>query len=213
MGSDYDMGKSRLVTRRDFLKTGALAGAALGVGGALSGSLAACGHHELGQHDSDSSSGGQGREIKIGFVTPLTGALASFGDPGRLVRRAVTAAIKDGLECGDGQAHPITIITKDTQSDTNRAAQVTGDLITNDKRRHDRGGLHAGHLRPGGRPVRGNGEPCVTNDCPWQSYFVGRNGDLRQGFKWTYQSSGAARTSSQSCSTCGPRCRPTRRSA
>ncbi len=43
MASEYDMGKSRLVTRRDFLKTGVLAGAALGVGGALTGSLAACG--------------------------------------------------------------------------------------------------------------------------------------------------------------------------
>ena len=43
MASEYDMGTSRLVTRRDFLRTGVLAGAALGVGGTLTGSLAACG--------------------------------------------------------------------------------------------------------------------------------------------------------------------------
>ena len=40
------------VSRRDFLKMGALAGAALGVGGGLTGALAACGS------DSDSSGGG-----------------------------------------------------------------------------------------------------------------------------------------------------------
>jgi nitrous oxide reductase len=81
MASDYDMGTSRLVTRRDFLKTGALAGAALGVGGALTGSLAACGTTSSGGSSGDSSSGAEGREIKIGFVTPLTGPLASFGIP------------------------------------------------------------------------------------------------------------------------------------
>ncbi len=40
------------VSRRDFLKMGALAGAALGVGGGLTGALAAC-----GGSDSDSSGG------------------------------------------------------------------------------------------------------------------------------------------------------------
>ncbi len=64
------------VSRRDFPKMGALAGAALGVGGGLTGALAAC-----GGDDSSGGGSGDGREIKIGFVTPLTGPLASFGIP------------------------------------------------------------------------------------------------------------------------------------
>jgi len=32
------------------------------------------------------------------------------------------------------------------------------------------------------------GVPCITNDCPWQGYFFGRNGDPAKGFKWTYHS-------------------------
>src|SRR5450756_2017330 len=114
------------VTRRDFLKVGAVAGAALGVGGALGGSLAACGS------SGGSSGGGSGREIKVGFVAPITGPLAAFGVPDQWCVDQWTAAVKDGIKCGDGQVHPVTIILRDSQSDTNRAATVAGDLITND---------------------------------------------------------------------------------
>jgi branched-chain amino acid transport system substrate-binding protein len=31
-----------------------------------------------------------------------------------------------------------------------------------------------------------NGVPCITTDCPWQSYFFGRNGKTDKGFQWTY---------------------------
>ena len=30
------------------------------------------------------------------------------------------------------------------------------------------------------------GVPCVTNDCPLEPYFFGRNGDPKKGFDWTY---------------------------
>ena len=188
MASDYDMGKSRLVTRRDFLKTGALAGAALGVGGALTGSLAACGTTSSSSSSSGSSSGAEGREIKIGFVTPLTGPLASFGIPDAWCVKQWEASVKDGLKCGDGQVHPIKFIVKDTQSDTNRAAQVTGDLITNDGCDVIMAASTADTVPPVADTCEAMAEPCVTNDCPWQAYFFGRNGDPAKGFEWTYHS-------------------------
>ena len=189
MASDYDMGKSRLVTRRDFLKTGALAGAALGVGGALTGSLAACGTTSSDSGSSSgSSSGAEGREIKIGFVTPLTGPLASFGIPDAWCVKQWEASVKDGLKCGDGQVHPIKFIVKDTQSDTNRAAQVTGDLITNDGCDVIMAASTADTVPPVADTCEAMAEPCVTNDCPWQAYFFGRGGDPAKGFEWTYHS-------------------------
>ena len=189
MASDYDMGKSRLVTRRDFLKTGALAGAALGVGGALTGSLAACGTTSSDSvSSSGSSSGAEGREIKIGFVTPLTGPLASFGIPDAWCVKQWEASVKDGLKCGDGQVHPIKFIVKDTQSDTNRAAQVTGDLITNDGCDIIMAASTADTVPPVADTCEAMAEPCVTNDCPWQAYFFGRGGDPAKGFEWTYHS-------------------------
>jgi len=187
-----DMGTARRdgladkkVSRRDFLKIGAVAGAALGVGGALSGSLAACGSSG---GSSSSSSGGTGREIKIGFVTPLTGPLASFGIPDAWCVKQWEAAVKDGLKCGDGQVHPIKFIVKDTQSDTNRAATVAGDLITNDGVDVIMAASTADTVPPVADQAEAMGVPCVTNDCPWQAYFFGRNGDPAKGFEWTFHS-------------------------
>ena len=174
------------VSRRDFLKMGALAGAALGVGGGLTGALAACGS------SSDDSSGGSGsgsgREIKIGFVTPLTGPLASFGIPDAWCVKQWEASVKGGLKCGDGQTHPIKFIVKDTQSDTNRAATVTGDLITNDGCDIIMAASTADTVPPVADTCEAMQEPCVTNDCPWQAYFFGRGGDPAKGFEWTYHS-------------------------
>jgi branched-chain amino acid transport system substrate-binding protein len=176
----------RPVTRRDFLKVGAVAGAALGVGGALSGSLAACG--SSGSSSGGSSSGATGREIKIGFVAPLTGPLASFGIPDAWCVKQWEASVKDGLKCGDGQVHPIKFIVKDSQSDTNRAATVAGDLITNDGVDVIMAASTADTVPPVADQAEAMGVPCVTNDCPWQAYFFGRNGDPAKGFEWTFHS-------------------------
>jgi branched-chain amino acid transport system substrate-binding protein len=175
----------RPVTRRDFLKVGAVAGAALGVGGALSGSLAACGSSSS---SGGSSSGATGREIKIGFVAPLTGPLASFGIPDAWCVKQWEASVKDGLKCGDGQVHPIKFIVKDSQSDTNRAATVAGDLITNDGVDVIMAASTADTVPPVADQAEAMGVPCVTNDCPWQAYFFGRNGDPAKGFEWTFHS-------------------------
>ena len=172
------------VSRRDFLKIGALTGAALGVGGGLTGALAACGSDT----GSTSDGGGGGREIKVGFVTPLTGPLASFGIPDAWCVKQWEAAVAGGLECGDGQKHPIKIIVKDTQSDTNRAAQVTGDLITNDGCDIIMAASTADTVPPVADQCEAMQVPCVTNDCPWQAYFFGRGGDPAVGFEWTYHS-------------------------
>ena len=172
----------RPVTRRDFLKVGAVASAALGVGGGLAGALSACGS------SGSRSSSATGREIKIGFVTPLTGPLASFGIPDTWCVKQWEASVKNGLKCGDGQAHPIKFIVKDTQSDTNRAATVAGDLITNDGVDVIMAASTADTVPPVADQAEAMGVECVTNDCPWQAYFFGRNGDPAKGFEWTFHS-------------------------
>ena len=100
------------LTRRDFLKVAGVAGAALGVAGG-GGVLAAC-----GGSDDGGSSDGEGREIKIGFVSPLTGPLAAFGEADQFCVDQWNAAVKDGIATADGAVHPISIIIKDSQSDT-----------------------------------------------------------------------------------------------
>jgi branched-chain amino acid transport system substrate-binding protein len=193
-------------TRRDFLKIAGVAGAAVGVGGGLGGLVAACGGGTTTTTTSagpTTTAGGTtttgaastttvsavttGREIKIGFVTPLTGGLASFGIPDKYCVTRATAAIGDGLVCGDGQKHPITIIPTDSQSDSNRAAQVTGDLINNTKVDMVVAASTPDTCVPVADQCEANGMPCLTCDCPWQSYVGTRtNGDLTKTFKWTY---------------------------
>ncbi len=173
------------VTRRDFLKLGAVAGAALGVGGALTGGLAACGSSS-GSASASGSAAATGRTIKVGMVSPLTGPLAAFGEADKWCVDQWNAAVKGGLKCGDGQVHPVTILLRDSQSDSNRAATVAGDLITNDGVDVIMAASTADTVPPVADQAEALGVPCVTNDCPWQSYFFGRGGNPAKPFKWTY---------------------------
>ena len=59
-----------------------------------------------------SASAEAGREVKIGFVTPQTGGLASFGVPDKYCVDRATEAIGDGVVCGDGKKHPVTIVIR-----------------------------------------------------------------------------------------------------
>ena len=177
----------KAVTRRDFLKTAGVAGAALGIAGGASGVLAACGTTSSSSGGgSSSSAGATGRAIKIGFVSPLTGPLAAFGETDTWIVKQWEAAVKDGVKCGDGQTHPIEIIMKDSQSDSNRAATVAGDLITNDGVDVMMVASTPDTVNPVADQAEALGVPCVSNDCPWQPYYFGRGATPDKPFKWTY---------------------------
>jgi branched-chain amino acid transport system substrate-binding protein len=172
------------LTRRDFLKTAGVAGLALGATGGLGTIAAACG----GGETNDSASEGEGREIKIGFVSPLTGPLAAFGEADQFCVEQWNAAVKDGIATADGAVHPVNIIIKDSQSDSNRAATVAGDLINNDTVDIMMVASTPDTVPPVADQCEAFGVPCVSNDCPWQAYFFGRGGDPENPFKWTYHS-------------------------
>ncbi len=176
------------VTRRDFLKVAGVAGAAVGLTGGASGILAACGSSSSGGGGSSASPGGTGREIKVGFVSPLTGPLAAFGEADQFCVDQWNAAVKGGVKCGDGQTHPITIIIKDSQSDTNRAAQVAGDLITNDGVDIMMVTSTPDTVNPVADQCEALQTPCVSNDCPLEAYYAGRGVApfTPNAFKWTY---------------------------
>ena len=193
------------VSRREFLKLAGLAGATIGVGTGLGGVLAACGSGAttttaaqattttaaaatVTTEPATSTTAGAtaGRELKVGFVTPLTGALATFGIPDAYCVERWKEAVADGLVCGDGQKHPVSITVKDSQSDSNRAAQVAGDLVSNDKVDMVIAASTGDVVVPVADQCEALGVPCWTTDNPWESFFFGRKGDPKVGFKWTY---------------------------
>jgi branched-chain amino acid transport system substrate-binding protein len=200
---------SASVSRRDFLKLAGVAGGTLALGGGAAGLLASCG----GDGQTTSTAGAettvgvsttatpgstattgttasagaeQGREIKIGFVAPLTGALATFGIADKYCAERWDEVVANGWTCGDNKVHPIEFLVKDSQSDSNRAAQVAGDLIMNEKIDIMMVASTPDTVNPVADQCETLGIPCYSNDAPWQAYFFGRGATLDTPFKWTY---------------------------
>jgi branched-chain amino acid transport system substrate-binding protein len=172
------------MTRRDFLKVTGFAGAAVALGGgAVSTVLSACGNDTS---SSSSSSGAEGRELKVGFVAPLTGALAAFGEADQFCADQWTAAVKNGVKCGDGKVHPIKILLKDTQSDATRAATVAGDLIVNDGVDMLLSASTAFTVNPAADQAEAMQIPSISTDIPWQEFYYSRGATDAKPFKWTY---------------------------
>jgi branched-chain amino acid transport system substrate-binding protein len=71
--------------------------------------------------------------ITVGFVSPQTGDLADFATSNSFAvgRIQQTPMYAKGFRVG-GRTYQAKIITKDSQSDPNRASQVAKDLILND---------------------------------------------------------------------------------
>ncbi|MDB5405553.1 MAG: transporter substrate-binding protein [Rhodospirillales bacterium] len=126
-----------------------------------------------------------GRTIKIGFVSPETGPIAAFGEADDFILAGVRKVLANGITIA-GTQHPVTIIKKDSQSNPNRAAEVTAELINSDKVDLMLGSSTSDTTNPVSDQCELNGVPCITSDAPWQAWFFGRKGDPKKGFDWTY---------------------------
>jgi branched-chain amino acid transport system substrate-binding protein len=162
--------------RRRFLATAGAAGVVALSGGAA----AACAsrRQEAGL--------GAGPALRIGFVSPETGALAAFGEADPYV----VATFRDHFARNPvrigGRVYAVEILKRDSQSDANRAADLAADLILN----------HGIHLmlvsstpdttNPVSDQCEASGVPCVATGTPWQQWFFGRGGQAQSAFEWTY---------------------------
>jgi len=125
------------------------------------------------------------RTVKIGMVSPETGPIAAFGEADKFVLAGVRKALGDGIVIA-GEKHPVEIVYKDSQSNPNRAAEVTAQLINNDKVDLVIGSSTSDTVIPVSDQCELAGVPCVTSGDPWQVWFFGRKGDPKKGFEWTY---------------------------
>ncbi|MGH6989343.1 MAG: ABC transporter substrate-binding protein, partial [Stellaceae bacterium] len=123
--------------------------------------------------------------VKIGLVGPKTGALALF-------YKEMSWAIEQARKVTgnqitiNGRKHPLEIITKDSESSPNRASEVAQDLILNEKVHIVTAFATPETVNPVSDQCEINGMPCVTNDCPLESYWFGRHGNPKKPFEWTY---------------------------
>src|SRR5262249_14650952 len=94
-------------TRRSLLKAAGLGGAAVG-----SGALASCSSGLKGSGTSTTET------LKIGYVSPQTGPLASFAAADNYIISEVRKALSGGITAG-GKKRNIEIVVKDSQSTQN----------------------------------------------------------------------------------------------
>ena len=199
------------VSRRQFLKMAGVAGATIGVAGGLGSVVAACGGTAAttttagpattagptttaaagptttAAASTTTSAGAEvGRPIKIGVLSPKTGAIASFAKPDEWIVGAVSAAVKDGVVCGDGKLHTFDFVVEDTQSSASRSAQVAGDLILNSKIDMIMASSSPDNVNPAADQCEALGVPFLANYVPWQPFYLGRGGTPDKPFKWTY---------------------------
>jgi branched-chain amino acid transport system substrate-binding protein len=197
--------EGRPVNRREFVKLAGVAGATVGLGAGLGGLLAACGGTtttstaattattagstttSVAASTTTVSAGPeQGREIKIGDVSPVTGALAVFGATEDWSVKLGLKTLGDGIVLGDGKLHKISILVRDSQSDTNRSAQVAGDLITNDNVDMMIASGTPDNVNPAADQCEALGCPFVSNFNIWQAFTIGRGGTPTTEYKWVF---------------------------
>jgi len=182
---------SKSVSRREFLKIAGIAGATIGIGGGLGGLVAACGDDggetpTTGGETTTSVDAGaeSGEEIKAGYVLPVTGSMAAFGTAASWHIDYFNKNIwKDGFVMGDGKKHKFTVIVEDMQSDSSRAGQLAGNLISQAGVQLIGASASADNVIPVRDTCESMGCPCITYDCPGDAW---NGGQPEGGYKWCW---------------------------
>jgi branched-chain amino acid transport system substrate-binding protein len=150
------------ITRRELLKRGAVGAGGLAVSGSLAGPVWARGRA------AEASS-----TIKIGFVSPITGATSGFGEPDPYVLSLARRAFAKGLKIG-GKTYTVQIVNRDSQSAPSHAAQVANDLLHSVKVDLLLATSTPETVNPVADAAEAAGVPYVTTVVPWEAWYFGR---------------------------------------
>lgn len=125
--------------------------------------------------------------IKVGYISPRTGALAAFGEPDSYVLGLARKAISGGLSAGD-KTYEVQIVEADTQSDPARAGQLAKTLINNDQVDFILTTATPETVNPVADAAEAAGVPCLSTGMPWEPWYFGRGAKPGEPspFKWTY---------------------------
>src|SRR5450755_881344 len=133
------------------------------------------------------SGGPSAGTIKIGYVSPITGPAAGFGEPDGYVLSLARKAFASGIVIG-GKKWDVQIIDKDGQSDPARAAQVANDLINSSKVDLMLATSTPEQVNPVSDACEAAGVPCVSTVVPWEAWYYGRGAKPgnNAAYKFTY---------------------------
>lgn len=128
-----------------------------------------------------------GDTIRVGFISPRTGPLGSFGEGDGHVLDLARKALAGGLTIG-GKKYNVEILDRDTQSDPARASQLAKALINNDKIDMMLTTSTPEVVNPVSDACEAAGIPCLATVMPWEAFYFGRGAKPGEPspFKWTY---------------------------
>jgi branched-chain amino acid transport system substrate-binding protein len=148
-----------IINRRTFIKQTAATGALIGTSGLAMPAIA------------------QNAAIKLGYVSPQTGPLAGFAEADKYILEGLAKAAKDlGLT--------IQVVTKDSQSNPNRAAEVAKELIVDDEIHMMLVASTPETTNPVATTCEAEGMPCISTVAPWQPWFIGQQGNPGDPLSW-----------------------------
>ncbi len=159
------------ISRRGLLRAAGAGVAVVGGGGLLQ----ACSTSIKG-----ASSGGSGgtKSIKIGWIHPLTGALAGFGAPDNWVISKIqqTTPYKSGFKIG-GKTYPVTINSYDTQSSPTRAGDLAKTAILSDGVDLLLASSTPETVNAVASQAESLGTPLICANIPWESWYINLGGN------------------------------------
>ena len=154
-------------SRRQFVK-----GAGIGIGAAI---LAPTGAAEAARMVITERAAPEANTLKIGYISPLTGPLAGFGEPDPYIVGLARKALAKGLTV-NGKSYAVKILTKDTQSDPARAGQLAKGLINGDKVDLMLTTSTPETVNPVAGACEAAGVPCISTTVPWEAWYLGLGG-------------------------------------
>lgn len=164
------------IGRRELLVKAGQGGFVIAAGGLL----AACGVNS-------GSSGGESGTLRIGFVSPVTGQAAGFGEGDDFIVKQVEAALEDGLEIG-GKSYQVQIIQKDAQSSPQVAGKVANELISSEEIDMMLTTSTPEVTNPVADACEAAHVPCLATTVPWEAFYFGRGAEPGKPspFKYTF---------------------------
>ena len=125
--------------------------------------------------------------IRVGFISPQSGPIGIFGEGDPYVMDLVRKTVAEGIEVG-GKRYGVEFISKDTQSDPVRAAQMAKDLINRDKVDLMLSTSTPETVNPVADACEAAGVPSLSATSPWEAFYFGRGAKPGEPspFKWTY---------------------------
>src|SRR5215831_7375253 len=153
------------INRRTLLRAIGTGAAAVGGGGLLQ----ACSSGIKGAN----SSGGGTKAITIGWIHPLTGALAGFGAPDNWVLSKIkqTTPYKNGFKIGS-KTYAVTIKSYDTQSNPTRAGDLAKTAILNDGVNLLLASSTPETVNAVSSQAESLGTPLICANIPWESWYI-----------------------------------------